>query len=593
MNAWKTLTTFAGVLLYAATWGHAQTWTKLTNVPPASLATGLQLTDGTIACNHYNNGSWSRLTPDASGSYVNGTWSSMATMPSGYAPLYYASAVLADGRMYVVGGEYNNGSQVWTNLGAIYNPVANTWAALNAPFPAGQVGDTQSVVFPNGKMMISNITNTQVALLDPATLTFSLPGSANKADRNDEEGWTLLPNGNILVVNCIASPGTQIYNLSAQAWTNAGNTGTVNLEDGASQEMGPAVLRPDGTVMAFGATGHNAVYNTISGTWVNGPDFPNIGGQLDVADGPAALLPDGNVLVGASPGVFNTGTHYYEWDGNALNPVAGPPRAGSDSSYQGRMVVLPTGQILFTDGSTDVEVYTASGTYSPSWQPTITAFPSAIQTGSTYTISGTQFNGLSLGAAYGDDAQTATNYPLARLTDNNGHVYYLRTHDHSTMAVATGSAIVSTNFDVPSNVPSGSYSLVVVANGIPSAPVTVQLTNLSPDFTIGAAPPSQSITRGQTATYTVTIGALNGFSGTVTLSAAGLPKFTKATFNPATVTGSGTSTLTITTQKFLTKVGTYTVTATGTSGTITHSAQVTLTIGKAPDDTAPDAPPGS
>jgi hypothetical protein len=50
---------------------------------------------------------------------------------------------------------------------------------------------------------------------------------------------------------------------------------------------------------------------------------------------------------------------------------------------------------------------------------------------------------------------------------------YTRTHDHSTMAVATGSKTVSTNFDVPSSLETAASTLEVVANGIPSAAVSV------------------------------------------------------------------------------------------------------------------------
>jgi hypothetical protein len=97
--------------------------------------------------------------------------------------------------------------------------------------------------------------------------------------------------------------------------------------------------------------------------------------------------------------------------------------------------------------------------------------------GRSYVISGTQFNGLSQGAAYGDDGQSATNYPLVRITNSaTGHVLYARTYNHSTMAVATGSAIVSTHFAVPAGIELGASEIQVVANGIPStaAAVTVQ-----------------------------------------------------------------------------------------------------------------------
>ena len=83
-------------------------------------------------------------------------------------------------------------------------------------------------------------------------------------------------------------------------------------------------------------------------------------------------------------------------------------------------------------------------------------------------------NGLTQGAYYGDDAQMATNYPLARLRDPaTGKVTYCRTRDYSTMGVATGAAIVDTTFTVPASLPIGQYQLAVVANGIASDEVAV------------------------------------------------------------------------------------------------------------------------
>jgi hypothetical protein len=73
----------------------------------------------------------------------------------------------------------------------------------------------------------------------------------------------------------------------------------------------------------------------------------------------------------------------------------------------------------------------------------------------------------------------ATNYPIVRLEEDTDHsdprVYYCRTHDHSTMGVATGTAIQSTNFFVYQNIPGGKYKLFVVANGIPSKGWPVQI----------------------------------------------------------------------------------------------------------------------
>ena len=54
----------------------------------------------------------------------------MAAMQAGYTPLYFANALLRDGRLLVEGGEYNNLQPVFTNQGAIYDPVANVWTKL-------------------------------------------------------------------------------------------------------------------------------------------------------------------------------------------------------------------------------------------------------------------------------------------------------------------------------------------------------------------------------------------------------------------------------------------------------------------------------
>src|SRR6266496_4669024 len=105
-------------------------WTGLANGFPSGFAsTCLQLTDGTVMCHEYNTNRWHRLMPDINGSYQNGSWDvpgfTVADMPNGndptigcvncaYTPLYFASAALPDGRVVVIGGEYNGGPAVWT-----------------------------------------------------------------------------------------------------------------------------------------------------------------------------------------------------------------------------------------------------------------------------------------------------------------------------------------------------------------------------------------------------------------------------------------------------------------------------------------------
>ena len=130
---------------------------------------------------------------------------------------------------------------------------------------------------------------------------------------------------------------------------------------------------------------------------------------------------------------------------------------------------------MLTDGTTDVEIYVPKGAPNSAWAPTITSVPSSVTRGKSYTIQGTQFNGMSQGAAYGDDAQSATNFPLVRMKDSTGHTYYAITKNFSTMGVATGSKIVSATFIPPATMAPGPATLEVVANGIASSSVSVNV----------------------------------------------------------------------------------------------------------------------
>jgi hypothetical protein len=99
----------------------------------------------------------------------------------------------------------------------------------------------------------------------------------------------------------------------------------------------------------------------------------------------------------------------------------------------------------------------------------------------------------------------------------------------------------------------------------------------APDFTIAISPGSRTVKHGKSTTYSVSISAQNGFTGSVALSAAGLPSGASATFSKNPVAASGTSTLTVKTAAKADH-GTFTFTVTGTSGAISHSVSATLTI---------------
>lgn len=460
----------------------AGSWATLTNAPPAQVATCFLLTDGTVLAQGVSTNHWYRLTPDASGNYANGSWSTMAD--SAHAPLYYASGILRDGRLIVVGGEYDAGALVWLLNAEIYDPTANTWTTL--PVPAGwvRIGDAPGCVLPDGRFIVGQVATRRTAIYDPATNTWA--AAADKINTVGEESWSLLPDGTIHAVDCSNPPNAEKYIIASNQWVAAGATPQV-LVDSIS-EIGSSVLLPDGRVFVIGATGFTALYTpppiaNQAGTWVQGPTIPQVNPQqpLGAVDAPAVVLPNGNVLFTAgpitTPATFNAPTFFFEYD-PTTNTIAAVPGAATSSQvpYWGRMMMLPNGQALYTAGSNVVSLYTPSGAPDPVWHPTITSCPSSVRRGVTYTLSGRQINGLTQCVYYGNDATQATNYPIVRL-ESGSNVYYCRTSGYSTMSLQTGTIVHSCQFRVPASVPLGTYCVRVIANGIASACRTIGVTN--------------------------------------------------------------------------------------------------------------------
>jgi hypothetical protein len=277
-----------------------------------------------------------------------------------------------------------------------------------------------------------------------------------------------------------------VYDISADQW-NRGNDLPVSIVDPGS-ETGPGLLLYDGTAFFLGATQHTAIFSPNTNQWSNGPDLPaQKGRNIGIVDGPAALLVNGNILFGAAPidasGSYLSPCFYFEFDGVMYNRTADPPNNGCPT-YVTRLLLLPNRDVLFCreDDSSFYAYHPAAAQPLEGAQPVIQQCPAILAPGTTVDISGIQFNGLSQAVAYGDDSQTATNYPLVRITNaQSGHARYCRTFNHRTvdaqgntipsMGVAMQNALITTSVDIPADIELGDSSLVVVANGIPSSPV--------------------------------------------------------------------------------------------------------------------------
>jgi hypothetical protein len=531
---------------------------------------------------HGNSRAWHILTPDASGSYINGTWSSGGLLPSGYAPWFFGSQVLMDGKTVVVeGGEYNNGQDAWTTLGAVGTISGNsiTWTSNSAPSGWSTLGDAESVILADGTYMQANCCTPQNALYNGPN-SWTATGSVNQGS-NDESGFTLLSNDLVLTVdaksdsNCGTNQGSELYNQGTGVWS-CGPPLPVQLYNPNDEELGAAVLMYNNKVFQFGGNVNaTAIYDVASNSWTSGP---TPAGGLDQADGPAALEPNGKVLAMLSPGLFQGNCQFVEYDpvANTLTNVANPANCPSDSSYVGHLMMLPTGQIMFTDFSGEVEIYTPAAGAVSGVAPTVNALTAPINSPSTNNVlSGTQLNGLTENNAYGDDYQGATNYPLVQLVQVNSpnHVYYATTHNETTHSIAPGTSN-STLFDLPTGVPAGAYTLYLIANGVQSNPLAVTVEAIA-GFTLSANPASVTVAQTSTATSSITITPQNGFSGSVTLSATGLPSGVTAQFNPNPATTSSTLTFSASATAAL---GTSTVTINGVSGSVTASTTISLTV---------------
>ena len=118
---------------------------------------------------------------------------------------------------------------------------------------------------------------------------------------------------------------------------------------------------------------------------------------------------------------------------------------------------------------------------------------------------------------------------------------------------------------------------LVTGWGSPTAALVdvLALTGDAPDFSLSASPNPLNVTQGTSGTATVTINKINGFSGSVNLSASGLPNGSTASFSPASTMTSSTLTVNV---GVAAAAGTYNVTVTGASGGLAHTFTLPLTV---------------
>jgi hypothetical protein len=551
MPALRVLLTLVGTWLMASPAMGVGTWTPLAMPAPGPVNLMLLLPDGTVmaSCNdgytsiYPRNGdgnAWYKLTPDKTGHYVNGTWTNRASMT--YTRLFYATQVLPNGKVLVVGSEHPSAAG-GTNSAELYDTINDSWSTI--PVPAAlsdvtansaltgflntvqQLGVGPSMLLTNGTVMLTpefpRLTNGTI-IYNPASNSFA-NGPASLGLQY-EASWVKLADNSILTIDNTrvnsASTNSERYIPALNRWIRDANV-PVQLYSGTAanygNEIGPALLLPSGKALFLGGNTNTAIYTpsgtTNAGTWAAGPPIPN---QLGVFDGPAAMLPNGKIIfVGGCPIDYFTNAagnavngNFFEYDPvlNTFTSVPSPNILTNGfpfiftwtdgktytnntpfATYQVLLLALPDGTVLCSRRGATNTLYI----YQPDSGPLASSRPTILTVTNNsylnYTVTGTLLNGVSAGAAFGDDWQMDGNYPLVRLTDTNNNVFYARTYNWNSGLVMASNIPVAASFALPPGLTNGLYSLQVTVCGNTSAPVQFGFTN-DPMQTI----PAQGIT---------------------------------------------------------------------------------------------------
>ena len=471
----------------------ASPWTAVTPAPD-NVQSMMLLSDGTVMAQDGTGTNWFRLTPDAKGHYFDGVWTTNDIKPMNYTRLYFASDVLPNGKVFVAGAE-DSGTNAATDGSPwveIYDPVANTWTDYG-PAPFGGMADAESVVLNNGQVLVEPQAETNngysTYIFNPSGGTWSAP--ITPLNVQWESSWVKLPNDHILTVDSGGQHAgaftSEEFVPSSGAWTNASAAPLPVSVWGYLPhdvaETGPAFLLPNGNAFFLGGSGHTAIYQFATSTWIPGPDIP--GGQV-ASDAPAAMMANGKILTCVGPPLDASNSYdwtspisFYEYDYSAGSIGAFTPVISPNTNYTSRAVTyicrmldLPDGTVLFTDSGSQLYVYQPDSGPIATGRPAVDSV-SWNSDGSLH-LSGTLFNGISEGAAYGDDQQMATDFPIVSFTNSAGHVAYGRTYNWSSTSVQTGSRIVTTECAPPAGMLTqpGPFSLQVIANGNASNPFT-------------------------------------------------------------------------------------------------------------------------
>jgi Domain of unknown function (DUF1929)/PKD domain/Glyoxal oxidase N-terminus len=456
-------------------------------------------------------------------------WSNVATTGYSSSRTYGTSVLLpltpADGyraRVMIMGG----GSPA-TDSTEIIEPLSASPAWAPGPtMSAGRI-EMNATILPDGTVLAlgGSVNNEDTGtaslsadLYDPAANAFAAAG-ANSYPRLYHSNSLLMPDATVLVVG--------------------GNPQRGSYEAHIEKYSPPYLFNPDGT---------QATRPTISGV---SPVTIGFGATFQVSTTDAANIGSVALIRPGAP------THAFDMEqrmvklsftaGSGVLNVVAPPNGNIAPPGYYMLFVLNTAGVPSV--ATFVKLVAGAPNQAPTAVITSPASAATVTAGQTVTFagSGTDPDGTIASYAWTFPGGSPSSSTLA----SPGQVRYM----------TPGTYVASLT--------------VTDDKGLASSPATRTIT--VPDFSLSTTPTSQSLSAGSSTTYTTTVSPGTGFIDTVTFSVSGVPSGATATFAPTSVSGSGTTTLTISTTP-ATPGGTYPLTITATAGPIVHTNTVTLVV---------------
>ena len=520
--------------------------------------------------------------------YQAGVWDpatgAVTTQPVAWDMFCNGMVVLPDGRPFVVGGTLAYDPFHGYTKTATYDPATGQFTDLET-MAHGRWYPTVTTLGDGTVMAFSGLNES-----GPTNTAVEIYTVGSGWSQEYPSGWTpplyprlhLLPTGNVFYSG--PTNGSMMFDSTAHTWSYVAATNFSSGRTYGSSVMLP--LTPDNgyqpRVMIFGgsnpatATTEIIDLSAATPTWQWGPPMSQPRIEMN-----AVLLPTGKVLtLGGSSSDEDATTA-------SLNADLFASDGGSVSSagqnafprlYHSVAILLPDARVWVAGGNPTrgtyephMEIYSPAYLFAPDGslaaRPTITSIsPGVIGYGASFQVQT-------------PDGASITSAVLMRA----GAVTHAFDMDQRLVAMAftTGNGVLNVTAPPNGNIAPPGYYLVFLLNsaGVPSIGSFVQIS-ASPqpgDFSLSAAPASQTVVASRSTTYTITINPIAGFNGTVNMSVSGLPQGSTANFNPAAVSGAGSSTLIVNTG-VLTPLGNYSLTITGVSGGTSHTTSVNLMV---------------